>query len=247
MTQLKQLPRSSGDTGAADQVLAAALAADDRTTALSLLPRARLFVPIGAAILTGGLDPGTGPTMNGVDSVDGADKQSDTLLALLEDASGRRWLPAFSGIPAFTRWSRTHRPVRGSGADLAGEALGRGLAGLVVDPAGPAPLVVEGVALVAVAEGRAPGTTIERVPLRLRPAAGAVPDLGEVVTEAHRIEVSTDGGRRWATALGVVPAPGTSVAVLATAALAAGWTQDLVPLAGGLLRQARGEGLPGGS
>ncbi len=244
MTQLKQLPRSSGDTGAADPVLAAALAADDRTTALSLLPRSRLFVPIGAAIVTGGVDPGTGPAMNSVDSVD---KQSDTLLALLEDASGRRWLPAFSGIPAFARWSRTHRPVRASGADLAGEALGRGLAGLVVDPAGPAPLVVEGVALVAVGDGRAPGTMTERVPLRLRPAAGAVPDLGEVVTEAHRIEVSTDGGRRWATALGVVPAPGTSVAVLATAALAAGWTQDLVPLAGGLLRQARGEGLPGGS
>lgn len=244
MTQLKQLPRSSGDTGAADPVLAAALAADDRTTALSLLPRARLFVPIGAAIVTGGVDPGTGPAMN---SVDGADKQSDTLLALLEDASGRRWLPAFSGIPAFARWSRTHRPVRGSGADLAGEALGRGLAGLVVDPAGPASLVLEGVALVAVAGGRAPGTMTERVPLRLRPAAGAVPDLGQAVTEAHRIEVSTDGGRRWATALGVVPAPGTSVAVLATAALAAGWTQDLVPLAGGLLRQARGEGLPGGS
>lgn len=222
---MRPIPAGSGDDGVADPALAAALTAGDTTAALGALPTARLLVPVTARALP----------------ASGGDGGSVTELALLQGADGRQAMLAFSGTDSMTRWSRSHRPVRGSGADLAREALERDLTALVLDVAGPHRLRVEGAALHALAEGRLPGVQARQASLRLRTPQrpATLPPLGPPVAEAYALEASEDEGATWQAVLGVVPAPGTHVRDLAAWAAAAGVAIDLLPLGGALLAQAR--------
>lgn len=86
-----------------------------------------------------------------------------------------------------------------------------------------------------------PGAEVHRAALRLRGPARPVvaPDLGTMVLEVVPLEASSDGGRTWASVLGVVPAPGVHASLLAARAAQAGVEVDLLPLAGELLVRAR--------
>lgn len=223
----RELPASSGDDGAADPLLAAALASGDALAVGSALVTARLLVPVTARVVRHGAR--------------GEDKESETEVALLARPDGTQAMLAFTSYATFGHWSRTLRPVRGSGATIAAEALERGLAALIVDVAGPAPHEVAGPALVALAGGRSPGVQARQVTLRLRAprASVAVPALGPSVAEALALEVSTDGGGTWQAVIGVVPGVGVQPAELGAVAARAGFRGELLPLTGGLLERAR--------
>ena len=152
---MKEIPRGSGDLGEADAALLAALAQwrldGLATPVLVALVTARVLVPVTAVLLAR--------------DADGGDKESASELALLANVSGSLALPVFTGVEAMTAWSRTHRPVRATGRDAAGQALQSGAVAVVVDVAGVA-FVVTGTALEALADGCAvldadPGVAIK--------------------------------------------------------------------------------------
>jgi hypothetical protein len=145
----------SGDTGAADPALVAALAsyAADPVAgdveALAALTRARLLVPVVAVL--GEVE---------VDALGLAhDKSSDMAAVLLTGADGRLALLAFTGLDALRRWDPTARPVPVAAALAARAAVQDDAAALVVDVAGPVTYVVEGEDL----HGLAAGWTVTRV------------------------------------------------------------------------------------
>ena len=155
----------SGDTGAPDPALAAALAsyaADPVTGDAGVLEAlagaiggagtgaagsgARLLVPVVAVL--------------GEAEVDGAglahDKSSDMAAVLLTGADGRLALLAFTGTEAMRRWNPEARPVPVAAGLAAQAAVQEGAAALVVDVAGPVRFVVEAEDLQGLASGWTP-------------------------------------------------------------------------------------------
>ncbi|WP_055488343.1 SseB family protein [Streptomyces sp. WMMB 322] len=140
------------DTGAADPVLAEALAAwragpgepGAEQRVLEALAGARLLVPVVAVL--------------GESSVDESgllrDKSSDMAVPTLTAPGGRRALPAFTSTEALARWNAEARPVavplRQALRALAQEQADT----LVLDLAGPVTYQLTGAALRALAEGR---------------------------------------------------------------------------------------------
>lgn len=142
-------PGSAGDTGGADPVLAAArvaFAADGarRPEVLAAMHSARVLAPVVA--LLG--ETGTGPTGLPVD------KTADIVLPLLDDGSGHRAVPVFSCLAEMTRWDPAARPVPVDGPRAAAVALAEGAEGLVLDVAGPHPVVLGPAELQALVDGR---------------------------------------------------------------------------------------------
>jgi hypothetical protein len=145
-------PGFSGDTGAADPGLVAALssyAADPAggdADALEALTRARLLVPVVAVL--------------GEVEVDEAglahDKSSDMAAVLLTGADGRLALLAFTGTESMRRWNPEARPVPVPAELAAQAAVQEGAAALVVDVAGPVTYVVEADDLHGLAAGWTP-------------------------------------------------------------------------------------------
>lgn len=144
-------PGFAGDDGAAQPVLAQALAAWDQdpsayADALLALRHARVLVPVVAVL--------------GEVEVDEAglahDKTSDMATVLVQGADGRLALLAFSGTESLAAWNPEARPVPVT-ADLAARsAVQDGAAALVLDLAGPVRFVVEGDDLRGLAEGWEP-------------------------------------------------------------------------------------------
>jgi len=115
-------PADPDDVGAADPVLAGALAADDHEAVCAALLTARLLVPVVAM-------PDAGEAEMAVPALIGAD--------------GRRALPVFSSYDAVRAWRADARPVPMPGERVLAGAVAEGYAAIVVDVAGPAAHVVE--------------------------------------------------------------------------------------------------------
>ena len=146
-------PGFAGDDGAADPVVAAALAAydaaapadeaDQHHATLAVLQDARVVVPVVAVL--------------GEVEYDGQglahDKTSDMAAVLMTGRDGRTALLAFTGSASLARWDPTARPVPVRARQAAQAALQDGAAALLVDVAGPVLFVVEGDDLDSLARG----------------------------------------------------------------------------------------------
>jgi SseB protein N-terminal domain len=136
-----------GDHGAADPQVAAALAAylagrGSEQAALGALASARLLVPV-IAVLAGSPDQASSR----------GDKNSEMMLPKLIGRDGRPAMPAFTCTGALARWRPNARPVPAGAGRVWRAAAADGCA-VVIDVAGPVPLVVEGARLAALAAGQ---------------------------------------------------------------------------------------------
>lgn len=139
-----------GDDGTATpstrRALAAAAAAQspaDYLRAVAALCGDRVLVPVVATATR------LGQTEGGLSS----DKEAEMSVVLLQTSDGRRAMLAFTGLDALQSWSAEARPVPVT-LDLAAQsAIADGAAALLVDFAGPHPLVVEGDVLAELARG----------------------------------------------------------------------------------------------
>lgn len=144
-------PGFAGDDGAADPALAAALAAHPGTGGISAelgraILAARLLVPVVAVL---------GESETGPDGLR-RDKSADMALPTLVGRTGRRALPVFTSVQALADWRPDARPVPVTAQRAAAAAYAEDAEALLLDPAGPVTVVVEGADLVALAEGRTP-------------------------------------------------------------------------------------------
>jgi len=144
-------PGFAGDVGAADDGLAAALAAYDAdptgpgryAACLAALGGSRLVVPVVAVL---------GESETGPDGLV-RDKSADMAAVLLQRPDGARALLAFTGTDALARWDPEARPVPVPVRTAAQAALQEEAAALLVDLAGPVRVAVEGDDLAALAAG----------------------------------------------------------------------------------------------
>ncbi len=133
--------RFRDDDGSAEPRLAAALSAyaagrEAEHAVLTALARARLLVPVVAAVAPEGA------------------ATSDMALPLLSGRDGRRAIVAFTSLGALTAWRRDARPLPVPADRVWQAAAAEQVPAVVVDVAGPVPLVVEGARLAALAAGR---------------------------------------------------------------------------------------------
>lgn len=140
------LSRPSGDNGEADPAVTGALDAYARGTgsehdALTAIAGSRLLVPV-VAVLTQTTEAGT-------------EKESDMALPTLIGNDGRKAVIAFTGTETLRRWRAEARPVPAPAPRVCQAALAEADA-LVIDVAGPAPLVLEGARLRALAASQPP-------------------------------------------------------------------------------------------
>jgi SseB protein N-terminal domain len=140
-----------GDHGAADAQVAAALAAylagrGSEQAALGALASARLLVPV-IAVLADSPDQATSRRDKS------GDKNSQMMLPKLIGRDGRPAMPAFTCTGALTRWRPNARPVPAGAGRVWRAAVADGCT-VVIDVAGPVPLVVEGARLAALAAGQ---------------------------------------------------------------------------------------------
>lgn len=121
-----------GDTGAADPVLASALAEPHEEVALmAAVAGARLLVPIVAepvSVDTSGENGAGGLTV---------EKQTDMAAVTLVAPDGTRALPVFSSMAAITAWDPQARPVPVTAARAGQAAVSERCDVMVVDLAGP--------------------------------------------------------------------------------------------------------------
>jgi hypothetical protein len=141
------LSRPAGDAGDADQAVAAALAAyaagqGTEHAALTALAASRLLVPVVAVLAEAG--PG------------GAEKETEMALPTLIGNDGRKAVIAFTSAAAIARWRPDARPVPVPAPGLWPAVAAEQADAVVIDVAGPVPLVIEGARLAALAAGGAP-------------------------------------------------------------------------------------------
>ena len=124
----------AGDDGSPDPSLRAALAAstnpDGYARAVAALCLARLLLPIAA------------------------DPDGDLSAVAVTAPDGRTGLLAFTGLDALQEWRADARPVPCTLDDVAATAVETGAAAVVVDLAGPVPLVIESALVAELAAGR---------------------------------------------------------------------------------------------
>ncbi len=89
-----------------------------------------------------------------LDEIDeaGGDKDSHMAVVSMVNDAGEKGLLAFTGVDSMAAWHPQARPVPATGRDTARAALDDGAHALVIDVAGPARLVLPGVALHALAD-----------------------------------------------------------------------------------------------
>ncbi len=143
--------RFAGDDGACPPELALALGeADDGArlrAVVSALATARVLVPV-VAHLDERAEPGE------CDHGIAGEKVASAAMVTVRAPDGRAAVPAFSSVAALARWDPTARPmpVEGVRAALAAATEADGL--LVLDPGGPATVLVPRPAVWALAQGR---------------------------------------------------------------------------------------------
>ncbi len=136
----------AGDHGAPDELVRHLLANADRgredyLRAVAGLCAARLLLPIVAV----GEGAGNGPD---------PDRHAEMQAVLLATPDGRTGLPVFTGIDAIQAWKPDARPVPCRLDEVAATAVGAAAVAILVDLAGPSPLVIEGDLVAELAHGR---------------------------------------------------------------------------------------------
>jgi hypothetical protein len=139
--------RPAGDDGGADPAVAAALAAYAAGTGtefavLTAVAASRLLVPVVAVLAEAGED--------------GAEKETEMALPTLVGNDGRKAVIAFTSAATVTRWRADARPVAVPAAGLWPAVAAEQADAVVIDVAGPIPVVVEGARLAALAGGGPP-------------------------------------------------------------------------------------------
>lgn len=139
--------RPAGDTGEADPAVSALLAAYVAGEAaehavLLAVAASRLLVPVVAMPAEG--------------NADRTEKETEMALATLIGNDGRRAVIAFTGIDAVKRWRADARPVPVPGPSIWPSVAAEQAEAVVIDVAGPVPLVIEGARLQALANGAPP-------------------------------------------------------------------------------------------
>lgn len=136
-----------GDTGEPDRAVRKALAqaavAQERTDylrAVAALCRTRLLLPI---VATGDDGPERDP-----------DRRAQMAAVLLTSAGGATGVLAFSGLDSISAWNPTARPVPCTLDEVAATAVETGSTAIVVDIAGPSPLVIGWDLVTELAQGR---------------------------------------------------------------------------------------------
>ena len=174
--------RPAGDAGGADPAVTAALAAyaagqATEHAALAAVAAARLLVPVVAipvepagAASPSPADPGTAPPdrrpshpgernpgeRHGGERHPGGEKETEMALPTLIGNDGRKAVIAFTGTETMTRWRADARPVSVPAARLWPAVAAEQADAVVIDVAGPVPLVIEGARLAALAGGAPP-------------------------------------------------------------------------------------------
>ena len=154
----------AGDTGGADPALAAALAAYAAGAAtehavLTAVAASRLLVPVVAVLAEAGAD--------------GTEKETEMALPTLIGNDGRKAVIAFTGTETVRRWRADARPVPVPAPRLWPAVAAEQADAVVIDVAGPVPLVVEGARLRALASGAPPPLPHEDPDIRAQVAAAA--------------------------------------------------------------------------
>jgi len=129
------------------RALAAAMTTGDPTgylRAVAALCTERLLVPVVATATR------MGQTVGGLSS----DKEAEMSLVMLQAGDGRRALLAFTGLDSLQAWQTDARPVAVTLDKAAQTAATEGVGTLLVDFAGPHPLVLDGEVLASLAAGR---------------------------------------------------------------------------------------------
>ena len=161
-----RVSRPAGDTGEAGRQVSQSLAAYAEGTgsehaALTALAAARLLVPVVAMLAEA--------------NEDGTEKESDMALPTLIGNDGRKAIIAFTGTETLRRWKADARPVPVPASRVWAAAISEADA-VVIDVAGPVPLVVEGARLHALANGEPPPLPHEDPDIRAEVAA-VTPDF----------------------------------------------------------------------
>ena len=156
--------RPAGDTGAADPAVSAALAGYasgqlPELAALTAVAAARLLVPVVAVLAEAGDD--------------GAEKETEMALPTLIGHDGRKAVIAFTGTDSVSRWRADARPVPVPAPQLWAAVTAEQADAVVIDVAGPVPLVIEGARLAALAAGGPPPAAHEDPDIRAEVAAVA--------------------------------------------------------------------------
>ncbi|MFP5283509.1 MAG: SseB family protein [Actinomycetes bacterium] len=147
---LSPSPFPSDDGAASPETRAALRKAQGRPGAVAYLGAVaalcgdRVLVPVTATIARTGI------------SGDGlrTDKEAEMAVVSLARADGRRGLLAFTGLDALHAWEPDARPVPVTPDVAAQAAAADGAVALLVDLAGPHPLVIEDEVLAALAAGQ---------------------------------------------------------------------------------------------
>jgi hypothetical protein len=139
--------RPAGDAGDADPAVTAALAAYAAGAAtelavLTAVAASRLLIPVVAVLAEA--------------DEDGTEKETEMALPTLIGNDGRKAVIAFTGTAAVSRWRADARPVPVPAAALWPAVASEQADAVVVDVAGPVPLVIEGARLAALAAGGPP-------------------------------------------------------------------------------------------
>lgn len=120
------LSRWRDDTGAAEELLEAALAAGDSNHVVTSLKSGRVFIALAPS------------TMN----PDITEKTSDMSVVCITSNDGRIGLLAFTSVASLANWNPQARLIPITGPDAATAALDEGAQALILDPAGPVPFTV---------------------------------------------------------------------------------------------------------
>jgi SseB protein N-terminal domain len=170
--------RPAGDSGGADPAVTAVLsayAAGQATehAALTAVAATRLLVPVVAVPVEPGARPGDSGTPpqgcerhGGATSGEAADpgaageagqvgweKETEMALPTLIGNDGRKAVIAFTGTETIRRWRADARPVPVPANRLWPAVAAEQADAVVIDVAGPVPLVIEGARLAALADG----------------------------------------------------------------------------------------------
>jgi hypothetical protein len=122
--------------------------------ALTAVAAARLLVPVVAVPAS----PAPGERNHGEHHGEhhGGEKETEMALPTLIGNDGRKAVIAFTGTETITRWRADARPVPVPAARLWPAVAAEQADAVVIDVAGPVPLVIEGARLAALAGGAPP-------------------------------------------------------------------------------------------
>jgi len=150
--------RPAGDTGGADPAVTAALAAYAAGAAtehavLTAVAASRLLVPVVAVLAEANADGTVPPAPASAHSGSGSEKETEMALPTLIGNDGRKAVIAFTSTDTVRRWRADARPVPVPASRLWPAVAAEQADAVVIDVAGPVPLVVEGARLRALASG----------------------------------------------------------------------------------------------